>query len=71
MTTCGPLTTSLACDASTPDDTNLEATNNTSTVEGIINLHLPAGSKVYYNGDLMFTTDGDPDKSKIRIPPGE
>ncbi len=68
MPECNDLNWSADCNAQ--DELDFNATNNSSSNEVVINLNLPVGSKIYNQaGKLIAEIDGEPDKTKVRIPP--
>tara|TARA_R110002096_G_scaffold364398_1_gene557495 strand:- start:965 stop:1177 length:213 start_codon:yes stop_codon:yes gene_type:complete len=68
MAQCNDVTWSGTCN--TNDELDFQASNGSTTNEGVINLDLPEGTKIYNQaGELIATIDGEPDKTKVRIPP--
>lgn len=72
-TDCGTGSFNLACNTST-NEAILEGSNGSDSVEAVLELRVPAGTNFYNsNGDLVYTVpsegNGEPDKTKIKIPP--
>lgn len=67
--TCGNLTANLDCGE---DDNSMVFTpdNSQNDTEGTILLNLPEGAEILDSGgNVIYTQDGGPDKTKIRMPP--
>lgn len=68
MPNCNDLTWSGTCNQD--DELDFQASNDSVSQEAVINLSLPVGTKIYNQaGELIATIDGEPDKTKVRIPP--
>ncbi len=67
MPQCNDLVWSANCNEQ--DELDLQASNDSTTTEAVINLDLPVGTKIYNQaGELIAEIEGEPDKCKIKIP---